>query len=338
MEIKMGVVGLSHFHIHMFLEEALQINGVRITGVYDDELDVSRAASERYKAPCFKSMDELLKQAEVNVIATAAVNCKKPDIIIKTLEKDMPVIVDKPLATKMEDLDRIERFIKNKKNARLYMMLTERYNPVLYTIRKYIDAKEIGEIVNCILLRPHKLKPETRPAWFFRNDLYGGLINDLGVHDIDIIRWMTGSEVQEILGASKSTRRFTQFKDFDDNGEVMLKMKDGSTAFIRVDWLTPDAYMYHGDCRIIVVGTKGQIEGFTVGMHGSCSTGARVILCTNDKAPFEIPIESPDFSMSEDFFRSVLDDNRQSAVKLEDVLLCTRAALMAQHAADMAQE
>lgn len=330
MEIRLGIAGLSHFHIHMFLEEALQVKGTRVIGVYDEDPEVCEAASQRYKAPSYKSPDELITDVQTDVVVTAAINSKKADIIIKALEIGKPVIVDKPLVTSLSDIDRIEEFVKLKRNPKLYMMLTERYNPVIYTVKKCIEAGEIGEIVNCILLRPHKLKPQTRPDWFFKNELYGGLINDLGVHDLDLIRWLTGSEVEEIIGASKSTRRYTQIQDFEDNSEVMVRMKDGSTAFVRVDWLTPDAYPYHGDCRMIIVGTKGQIEAYTVGMHGSGNTGAKAILCTNNKAPFELPLESRDISMSEDIFRSIIDDNWQAAVTNKDVLLSTRLALMAQ--------
>ncbi|NSW89125.1 MAG: Gfo/Idh/MocA family oxidoreductase [Firmicutes bacterium] len=326
MNFKIGIAGLAHFHVYGFMEEALKIEGIKVVGVADENSKFREMGKERFNAAAYSNIDELLEKTDADVIVTAAVNNTKADIILKAMEAKKHVIADKPLVTTIEDLERIEEFIKNKAETKLYFMLTERYNPPLYTAKKLIEAGEIGEIVNCVSFRPHRLNPASRPDWVFNREQYGGIINDLSVHDIDVFRWFTGAEVESIIGAAHSNRRFMQFKDFEDNGEVLLKMTDGSTGFIRVDWLTPDAFPLHGDCRFFIVGTKGQIEVFTL--------DPKVILCTDTKAPMEVPVESRNFTMSEDFFKGIKDSSHKPVVDTIDALKSTKAALEAQKLAD----
>ncbi|NPV80086.1 MAG: Gfo/Idh/MocA family oxidoreductase [Firmicutes bacterium] len=328
MDIKIAVVGLAHPHIYDFLNEALGLDGVRLTGIVEEDATTRLNASKRYgQVPAFETMDDLLESVDVDLIATAAVNNRKADIIVNALKKGKHVISDKPLVTTMEDLERVkEAFREAGPNARLCMLLTERYNPSLVTAKQVIDSGEIGEIVNCIALRPHRLAPSTRPLWMFNRKEYGGIIVDLAIHDIDILRWFTGSDIAKIFAAHHSNSRFRQFKEFEDNGEIFLALDNGSTAFIRVDWLTPDGYPHHGDCRVLVVGTKGQVEARTI--------ESRVEVFSDTHSPREVPLCKRPSTLAEDLIRSILDPEYEPVIRAEDIFEATRVSLEARAMAD----
>lgn len=260
METKIAMAGLAHGHGIGFLASALKIDGVSVTGFYDNTNKMAaQEASEKFNAPVYDNLDELILHSGANTLITAAINSDKADIIVKAVDAGLNIISDKPLVTTMNDLNRITDALERNKNVKLYLMLSERYNPVLFTAKQLIDAGNIGSVVSIINMRPHRLRPEGRPDWMFNSRQYGGILNDIGVHDIDIAVWLGSSDVDEVLAASVSNKRFTEICDFNDNGEAMLRLKNGCIVFILESWLTPDKYPHHGEMKFIIHGTQGQI-------------------------------------------------------------------------------
>ena len=324
--MKLAIAGLGHFHIHMFLKEALEIKETELVGLYDSDPAVLTGSVERYKAKAFNTLDELLDKSGADVIVTASVNIEKADIIIKSLEKGFPVIADKPLVTTIEDYFRVKHTYERIKDAKLYMMLTERFNPPVLTAKKYIEEGKIGKVVNMISIRPHKLNIETRPAWFFNKKLYGGLMNDLGVHDMDVFRWLADSDIVKIQSCYQGNIGFPQLNEFSDHSEASVLLENGSTAYIRLDRLTPKAYPTHGDCRFIIIGVKGQLEVFTY--------DNKLIFFNDDTPPMEVKTESRPFSLTEDIYANIKDPNHKTVISTDDIFKCTWASLKAQETAD----
>jgi len=329
MDVRIGVAGLAHFHIYQMLDELMQVKGTKVVALADENIEFIEKASSKFNIPAYPNIAEMFKNSNVDIIVSAAINNQKVGIILQAIEMGIPIIVDKPMVTTLEDLDKVEKALKCQRKSKLFMMLTERFNPALYTAKNLIEAGEIGEVVNIISLKPHRFNSSSRPEWFFDRRVYGGLINDLAVHDVDIFRWFTNSEVEDIIAATSSNKRFNQFENFDDKSEVLVKMADGSTGYIRVDWLTPDAFPFHGDYRLMVVGTKGQIEIYTANPKEP-----KVILCNDTKPPIEIPITPRKASISEDFISCIMDEKLQAVVSTEDALISTRVALNAQIISD----
>ncbi len=77
---------------------------------------------------------------------------------------------------------------------------------------------------------------------------YGGVLNDLCIHNIDLCRWMWGEDPVAVT-AAQGCLRFTEFDGFTDHAEVFLEFADSSTAMMRADWLTPEGFPAHGDRR-----------------------------------------------------------------------------------------
>lgn len=323
MEIKIAMAGLAHGHGIGFLGSAIKHAGVSVTGFYDDENPASaQEASELFRAPVYNDLDELLRKSGANTLLTAAINSGKADIIVKAVDAGLNIISDKPLVTTMDDLNRITDVLERNKNVKLYLMLSERYNPVLVTAKKLIDAGEIGQVVNIINMRPHRLSPQGRPAWMFDSKQYGGIINDLGVHDIDLAVWLCGSEVREILAASVSNKRFTEFDDFDDNGEAMLRLENGCIVFILESWLTPEKYPHHGEMKFIIHGTKGQII--------ADPQNNKVTLYSDTKEQHDVEIIYPEETYVSDPLKYFSDPKYKAVVTTQDGIQAQKAALECQ--------
>lgn len=327
MEIKIAMAGLAHGHGIGFLGSALKQKGVSVTGFFDNEnIQSALEASKKFNAPVYEDLDKLLLDSGANTLITAAVNSKKADIIVKAIDAGLNIISDKPLVTKMEDLQKIIEALNRNKDVKLYLMLSERYNPVLVTAKALIESGEIGNPVSIINMRPHKLHPNDRPAWMFDSMLYGGIINDIGVHDIDIATWLGGSDVDEILAASTSNRRFTNISDFNDNGEAMLRLKNGCIVFLLESWLTPEQYPYHGEMKFIIHGTHGQII--------ADPQNERVTLYSETRPPQDVTVIQPAENYVSDPIKYFSDKSHKASVTTGDSIKAQKVALTCQMIAD----
>ncbi len=327
MEIKIAMAGLAHGHGIGFLSSALKIDGVSVTGFYDKEnKESAQEASDRFNAPVYDNLDDLILHSGANTLITAAINSDKADIIVKAINAGLNIISDKPLVTTMDDLKRVMDALERNSQVKLYLMLSERYNPVIVTAKKLIDAGEIGSVVSIFNMRPHKLKPQGRPDWMFNSRQYGGIINDIGVHDIDIAVWLANSDVDEILAASVSNKRFTDIHDFNDNGEAMLRLKNGCIVFILESWLTPEKYPHHGEMKFIIHGTHGQII--------ADPQNKVVTLYSDTKEQHDVPVEEPTETYVSDPIKYFSNPVHSAAVTTQDGLKAQKAALECQMIAD----
>lgn len=327
MNIRIAMAGLAHGHGTGFLGEAVKMNGVEAVGFWDCEnRDAVRSAAERFSAPIFDSLEALLNASGANVLLTAAVNADKADLIVQGIEAGFHIIADKPLVTTVKDLERISEALDRHPEVHLFLMLSERYNPVLVTAKALIDSGEIGEVVHVVAMRPHRLRPEGRPDWMFDSKRYGGILNDIGVHDIDIAVWLADSPVDKILSAGVSNSRYRQYEDFKDNGEALLRLKNGCTAYILESWLTPEKYPHHGEMKFIIHGTKGQIT--------ADPQEKTVYYYSDSTPPTYAPIQHRSESYVSDPMKLFANPNHAVAVTTADGIRAQAAALACQAMAD----
>ncbi|NLP48789.1 MAG: Gfo/Idh/MocA family oxidoreductase [Clostridiales bacterium] len=325
MKIKIAMAGLAHAHGLSFLEDALKFGGVELVGFYDEDREKALEASKQFAAPLYESLDSLLEESGANTFLTAAINNERAAIIAKAIDKGLNIIADKPLATTLEDLEKIERALERNKSVKLYLMLTERYNPVLVTARKLIQAGEIGRLANIINMRPHRLKPENRPGWMFDSEKYGGILNDIGVHDIDIACWVAQSEVKSVLAANASNLRFKDYTDFDDVGSAMLLLEEGTTVFILESWFTPDQYPHHGEMKFIFHGTNGQIIADPQNKRVTMYSDTKALHDVEIIEPHENYVSDPLKYFSQKGYKPVID-TKESIQAQKNALICQALA------------
>ncbi len=324
-EVKIIMAGLAHGHGVGFLKEALKEENVKILGFFDgDRPGAAEQASKEFGAKACESLEELFDLGG-NTLLTARINNEKPEYIIEALKRGIGVVADKPMATTLEDLERIENAVEES-GAPLYLMLTERFDPAVYTAKTLISRGEIGTVAQQHLVRPHRLRPENRPDWMFVRSQYGGIINDIGVHDFDLARHFADCEITQILSACVSNMRFPQYEDFKDCGTALCLMENGGSATVCVNWLTPDAYPAHGDTRFFITGTAGAIDVLTV--------GGKVRVCTDKQSEYYADIVRPPLSHVQDALYTMANPEHKPYITAKDAIESTRSALLAQAAAE----
>ena len=168
-------------------------------------------------------------------------------------------VVDKPGMTTLEQLAEVKRV--QAETRRIYSIdYSERFeNRATTRAGVLVKAGAIGKVVQTIGLGPHRESPQTRPAWFYQKERYGGILCDIGSHQFEQFLSFTGSTRAEIVAAQVANVHHPDRPELEDFGDVMLQ-GDGGAGYLRVDWFTPGGLGTWGDARLTVLGTDGYIE------------------------------------------------------------------------------
>ncbi|MBP1989191.1 Gfo/Idh/MocA family protein [Paenibacillus eucommiae] len=324
-----AIIGCQHNHISMFIEEMFK-SGHRCIGIYDNDPSVLAAAmAERYNIPLLRDASEIWN-SPATIIGTSAINDEKIGIVEACCEYGKHVMLDKPIVTCRDGLNRLEAVI-DRGRIQVGLLLSSRKQRSIYTLKGMIDAEELGNIVSITMRKPHKLVPASRPAWHFSKRQNGGIIMDLLIHDFDILGWLTG---QEIATASAVLVKsiLPQYPDFYDTAVVQLTMTGGTVAQLHADWHTPEKCWSFGDLRIFVTGTRGSAE---IRLTGDPSVGQEELLFTvmHDQPFAKIPLQQVPYSLADDFIRRI--EGLPHEITHKDLLFACRAAVEADEHAVM---
>lgn len=316
-----AVIGCQHAHIEIFIREMLEL-GYACAGIFDeDEEGLARTLSDKFGIPLAENMESLLGDS-VKIVGCAAVNEDKIRIIEICENRGKHVMVDKPAVTGEDGLFRLKAVLERGK-IQVGMLLTERFHPAIYTLKKHIDDGILGEIVTIGMRKPHRLNADKRPAWFFSKEQSGGILIDLLVHDFDLLRWFTGKEIDRIDGYVSKTI-LSEYPTFYNAVNVHVVLDDGIVAQLYADWHTPNQSWTWGDGRIFVTGTEGMVE---LRLQGDpfVHEDAVMIQLTNQESAVMVPLLSPPYTITEDFVRRI--QGHEAILNHEDILKTTEATI-----------
>jgi predicted dehydrogenase len=253
---RVAVVGTDHGHIVEITHELARA-GAEIAAVVATEPAIGPWLAKQYPdAKPLASLDEALTFG-VDLVATAAIPSERTQIALTAMRAGVDVVADKPGATSYEQLAALEA--EHATTGRHYtVVFSERLgNPAMVAAQQLVAGGRIGAVVQTVGLGPHTLSLEHRPSWFFDPDRYGGILVDIGSHQVDQFLAFTGSTDAEVIAST--VRSHPEHPGVEIVGEMMLA-SDRATGYARLDYLTPAGLGAWGDVRFTAVGTEGYLE------------------------------------------------------------------------------
>ncbi|NIW45674.1 MAG: gfo/Idh/MocA family oxidoreductase, partial [Gammaproteobacteria bacterium] len=167
---------------------------------------------------------------------------------------------DKPPLTTLDQLEMAKAKVRETgKRYAVYFSERLHVEAAVYA-GELIDQGLIGKVVQVVNLAPHRLSLFSRPKWFWETEKYGGILCDIGSHQIEQFLFYAGAEDAKVLHSKVGNYNTPQYPEFQDFGDATLLADNGATMYFRVDWFTPDALSVWGDGRTFVTGTDGMIE------------------------------------------------------------------------------
>lgn len=331
--MKLAFAGFRHGHVMSLWNIAGQHPTVKVVAACEEDEATRRQLADGGKvAVTHTDYARMLREVDCDAVAVGDYFAKRGEMILAALDAGKHVIADKPICTRLSELDRIEALAKEKGRV-VGCLLDLRDNGVYRAMRRIVREGTIGEVHTVTVLAQHPLLWGTRPGWYFEGGKHGGTINDIGVHAIDLIPWLTGRALAEVVAARGWNANVKQVPSFQDAGQFMLRLDNGGGALGDVSYLTPDGIAYSANqyWRVTVHGSEGMIEGRYGGKTVELATRA-------DKEPRQIPADPERTGgVLDDFIAEVGGATRDGNLTMREVFDASRKTLQIQQAADQAQ-
>lgn len=259
-EFKFSAVRLDHGHIYGMTNGLLEAGGT-LKYVYDPDPKKVEDFIKRYpQAKAARCEEEALEDPETRLIAGAAVTSERCALGLRAMNAGKDYFTDKAPFTTMEQLNSAKECVQ--KTGQKYMVYySERLHVEGAILAGYmIERGEIGRVLSVTGFGPHRLGAKGRPKWFFEREKYGGILCDIGSHQIEQYLHFAGEEDADVQFSRIANYAHPEYPELEDFGDCSILGKNGTANYFRVDWFTPDGLRTWGDGRTFIIGTDGYIE------------------------------------------------------------------------------
>lgn len=287
----------------------------------EDTAWVQKQRAWTEKTRVYADYHEMLEKEDLDVVAVCLPLYQNAGAAVEAARRGINVLAEKPAATTLEDLGRLEQAVREA-GIHYSIMLNMRGMPIFQAAHKAVRAGAVGEP---ILLTGQKsyIWGRRRPWFYKQRKTYGGSIGWIGVHALDYMRWVSGQDFARVA-AWESNKAHPDYPGCEDNVGLVFRLKNGGTATCHLDYLRPANAPTHGDSRLRVVGSEGVLEVFEV--------GNRTNLISTKGTNGDLPLP-PAVDLFEKFVGAMRGQG-EPLVSAEDSLSISRVCLKARDASD----
>ena len=259
-EFPVGVIGLEHGHIGGMCD-GLRAAGAGITLVYDRDTKKAEAFAAKYGARTVSDPREILEHPGIRMVASAIVPWERGPLGVAVMRHGKDYFVDKTPFTQPEQIAEARR-VCAETGRRYFCYFSERLHTESGILAGYlIDTGAIGRVLAVEGFGPHRIgDPALRPDWFWKKKESGGILCDIGSHQIEQFLYYTGAKSAKVEFSRIANYAHPEAPEFEDFGDASLTADNGATNYYRVDWFTTKGLSNWGDGRTLILGTKGHIE------------------------------------------------------------------------------
>jgi myo-inositol 2-dehydrogenase / D-chiro-inositol 1-dehydrogenase len=245
--MKIGLLGAGRIGA---LHAGVLANDPGVDQILVGDADQERAEEVAGKVGGEAGPIEAVLESGPDAVVIAASTPAHAPLIRAAVEADVPAFCEKPIALDLGETIEIVREVEDS-GATLQIGFQRRFDAGYTEARRLVETGALGTIYS---LRLATHDPEPPPEEYIPAS--GGIFRDLHIHDFDILRWLTGGEVEEVF-ATGSVRNFDFFAEHDDvdTAAALIKMRDGVVAVLTGGRHDPLGY----DVRAEIFGSRDSI-------------------------------------------------------------------------------
>ena len=242
--LKIGTIGLGRLGYH-HTKNVTRTFGAELVAVADAFPDALKRGETDFGVKGYADYHDLINDPEVEAIVIATPTQTHYEVLMAAIPSGKPIFCEKPITF---ELDEAEKIVKEVERYNAFVMIgyMRRYDPAYMAGKKMIESGECGKP---IYVHDCCRDPKGPPPNYVPQS--GGLFVDMGVHDLDIVRWMMGCEITEIYSRG-SVLKYDFLNELNDvdHGQMLLKFENGALGMIEVCRNGNNVY----ECRTEVVG------------------------------------------------------------------------------------
>ena len=272
--LKIGSVGLGRLGYEHAKNIANYVTGAELTAICDTDAARAAQVAEELNVPyTYTDVAEMVKNPELDAIVVVSPSMFHAEHIKLALDAGKHCFCDKPLDTTVEKCKLAEKAVEAHPDKVFMLGFMRRFDDSYAEAKHRIDAGDIGKVV---LVRSYTQDPRSTIESTLKFAPHsGGQYLDMCVHDIDLIRWFTGSNVKNVW-AIGGVFEFDLYKELNDadNAAATIQMENGAMGFMFTNRthaagsnVETEIIGTHGTLRIANVGAKNLLN--IVDEHGS---------------------------------------------------------------------
>jgi len=259
MKLKVGLIGAGGFGL-IHLSGYGSNSNCTITAIASRTEKHALSAANKYGISNFYSGTDswktMLEKEDLDLVSICTPNYLHAPMVIEAIENDLHILCEKPICISMEELKEVESRLINK-DLIFFTSFQKRYNPIFNKIKAILNSNILGHLT---LVRyffshygPYKSwKALSEEKWFFSAEKAGGgVLLDLGVHCIDILRSLV-DEYKNVEGMNYNTTCIDMSNE--DNCNVLFRFQNNTLGIISVSWCNEPSE------TIEIFGTKGSLK------------------------------------------------------------------------------
>jgi UDP-N-acetylglucosamine 3-dehydrogenase len=214
-----GFWGKNHARVYK------ELASTELVAICDVDAERAQNIANQFGVKAYTSSARMLKNEKIEAVSVCTWSTNLAREALKALKAGKHVLVEKPMATNTKQAERLLEMAEEN-HLHLTVGFLMRFIPGLQHIRDAVENKKIGELV-CATAKRVSQWPERI------GDV--GVVKDTAIHDIDVMRFISNEDPIAVYAKTGSMRH----KKFEDYAQIMLTYRDGKSAFIESNWLTP---------------------------------------------------------------------------------------------------
>ena len=232
--IGVGAMGRNHARVYSELPD------VQLVGVADADAEAAAAVARRHAARAYTDYRHMLDELQPDAVTVAVPTVDHLEVALQVIGSGIHLLVEKPIAASVKEGQQI---IAASQDAGVHLTVghIERFNPAVVALKAHLAAGELGCVFQIDARRQGPFPARIKDV---------GVVIDLAVHDLDVMRYVTGAEVLRVY--AETERRIHSTREDLLTGLVRL---DDIVGTLTINWLTPTKIR-----ELHVIGERGMFR------------------------------------------------------------------------------
>jgi predicted dehydrogenase len=249
--VKIALLSAAHMHVGSYVAQLQKLPNAEIVGFWDDNPERLTRLAAAFGCPAFADIDALLALCDAAIVCSE--NAHHRALTERAALAGKHVLCEKPLATNPDDA----RAMVDACAAAGVQLMTAFPCRFSAPFGQLLTAAQAGDLGEILAVRGTN-RGQCPGGWFIDKALSGGgAVTDHAVHVTDLLRVLTGSEVESVYCEADNQ---LLHGDFEDTGFLTLNFENGVFATLDASWSRPKSFPTWGDVTLGVTGTKGVVE------------------------------------------------------------------------------
>lgn len=224
MTLKVAVIGvgaMGRHHARVYAD----LPGIELVGVADADATSATAVAKRFGGQSYTDYLQMLDELQPDAVSVAVPTVDHLEVALNVIQRGIHLLIEKPIAYTVEQGRQIIA-AADKADVRLMVGHVERFNPAVIALKQRLAGGELGRVFQVDVRRLGPFPARVKDI---------GVVIDLAVHDLDVIRYISNAEIVRVFAETQRRIHSTR----EDLVSGLVRLDDGTVGSLAINWLTP---------------------------------------------------------------------------------------------------